>query len=257
MQYVLLIHAAESRFANSTPAEGEAVMQAYGEYTKALFSTGRAGDCAALEPTHTATSVLVRDAKRAVKDGPFAETREQLGGYYSIDAESEEEALTWAAKIPGARFGTIEVRPIMAMPSGAAPQSSSAAAEVPKLSAETHKQYLLLLYENERAWETMSEAERGAVFARYMQFSAEIRASGQFIAGEPLDSVTKARSVSLDGAKRVVRDGPFAETREQLGGYYRVWAKNLDEAVALAAKIPASETGTVEVRPVMDTRAYA
>jgi hypothetical protein len=257
MQYVLLIHAAESRFANSTPAEGEAVMQAYGAYTKALFSTGRAGDCAALEPTHTATSVLVRDAKRTVKDGPFAETREQLGGYYSIDAESEEEALTWAAKIPGARFGTIEVRPVMAMPSGAAPESASAAAEAPKLSAETHKQYLLLLYENERVWETLSEAERGAVFSRYTQFSAEISASGQFIAGEPLDSATKARSVSLDGAKRVVRDGPFAETREQLGGYYRVWAKNLDEAVALAAKIPASETGTVEVRPVMDTSAYA
>ncbi len=256
MQYVLLIYAAESRFATSTPAEGEAIMQAYGKYTKDLFSTGRAGDCAALAPTHTATSVRVREGKRAVKDGPFAETREQLGGYYTIEAETPDEALAWAEKIPAATFGSIEVRPIMKMPSGAPAGGDTEASKAPKLSADTHKQYLLLLYEDEKAWETMTDEQRGAVFGRYMQFSEDIVASGNFIAGEPLDPATAARTVSVDGSKRVVRDGPFAETREQLGGYYRVWAKNLDEAVSIAAKIPAAESGTVEVRPVMDTSAY-
>lgn len=254
MQYVLLIYAAESRFANSTPAEGAAVMEAYGTYTKDLFATGRAGDCAALEPTHTATSVRVREGERAVKDGPFAETREQLGGYYTIDAETADEALAWAEKIPGSKHGTIEVRPVMSVGGAPAPADAS---KRPALSKDTHKEYLLLLYEDERAWVSMSEADKGATFGRYMEFSKSITATGQFIAGEPLGPTMQARSISLDGNKRVVRDGPFAETREQLGGYYRVWAKNLDEAVALAAKIPAAETGTVEVRPVMDTSAYA
>ena len=113
MQYVLLIHAAESRYANATPAENEAVLQAYGAYSRDLFATGRAGDCAALEPSHTATSVRVREGKRAVQDGPFAETREQLGGYYTLDAETEAEALDWAARIPDATGGTVEVRPVM------------------------------------------------------------------------------------------------------------------------------------------------
>jgi hypothetical protein len=251
MQYVLLIHAAESRYATTTPAEGEAVLQAYGAYTHDLFATGRAGDCAALEPTHTATSVRVREGKRAVKDGPFAETREQLGGYYSLRTESDEEALAWAARIPDARGGTIEVRPLVAM---GGPGVETAPA---KFTRATHKEYLLLIYDAPAAWGAMSDAERGAMFSRYNQFSKDLRASGHLVAGEQLDAPTKARNVSVaaDGA-RVVRDGPFAETREQLGGYYRVWARDLDEAIAFAARIPSAEIGTVEVRPVMNTDAY-
>jgi hypothetical protein len=247
MQYVLLIHTAESRAASATPAEMEATMQAYGAYTKDLFATGRAGDCAALEPTHTATTVRVREGKRAVKDGPFAETREQLGGYYSIDAETEEEALAWAARIPGAKGGTIEVRPIvpMGMPTEAAKPADAAT-----------KEYLLLIYEDEANFAKMSEAESKALFDKYFRFTKDIQASGHHVAGEPLDTVKKAKSVRVEGERRVVRDGPFAETREQLGGYYRIRAKDLDEAIAIAARVPAAETGTMEVRPVMDTSKY-
>jgi len=250
MHYVLMIHAAESRFATYTKEQGEAVMQAYGKYTKDLFATGRAGDCAALEPTATATSVQVRDGKRIVKDGPFAETREQLGGYYALDAATEADALEWAAKIPDAKGGSIEVRPIMVgnMPAASAP----AAAPDPQT-----KEYLFLVYESEAGWATRSEAEKGATFARYAAFSKGLKEAGQLVAGERLDTVRKAKSVGVDGEKRVVRDGPFAETREQLGGYYRVRARDLDEAIALASKIPAAETGTIEIRPVMDTSAYA
>ncbi len=249
MQYVLMIHAAESRFSTMSREAAEAVMQAYGAYTRDLVATGRAGDCAALEGTHTATTVRVREGKRAVKDGPFAETREQLGGYYTLRAETEEEALAWAAKIPDARGGTIEVRAVPAMP-GAAPVNA------PTVDGSTHKQYVLLIYESAEARAAVTDAERQAVFGRYIDLSRELRAAGTLIAGEPLEPTTKAKSVSLSGTQRVVRDGPFAETREQLGGYYRIWAKDLDEALAVAAKIPASETGTIEVRPVMDTSAY-
>jgi len=227
-------------------------MHAYGADTRDLFATGRAGDCAALQPTHTATSVRVRGGQRTVKDGPFAETREQLGGYYGLRAETEEEALAWTARIPDAKSGTIEVRPLMEMggPTAAAPPT--------KFTKATHKEYLLLIYDVASAWGAMSEAERNAMFGRDMQLSKGLRASGHLIAGEQLAPAERSRnaSVALDG-KRVVRDGPFTETRERLGGYYRVWAKDLDEAIALAARIPSAEIGTVEVRPIMDTSAYA
>ena len=245
MQYILLIHAAESRFS----AAPKAMMQAYGDYTRELFATGRAGDCAALEGTQTATSVRVREGRREVKDGPFAETREQLGGYYIVNAETEAEALDWAAKIPGAKGGTIEVRPVMQTPS-ATPIAGAT------LDPSTHKQYILLIYEAEAVWGARSEADRGAMYARYGALNKDIRASGHFIAGQPLEKANRAKSLSVVGEARTVRDGPFAETREQLGGYYRVWAKDLDEAIAIAARIPSSESGTIEVRPVRDTSAY-
>ncbi len=252
MQYVLLIHAAESRFAAMRPDEVSALMQSYGDYTRELVATGHAGDCAALERTHTATTVRVREGKRIVKDGPFAETREQLGGYYTLRAETDEDALAWAAKIPDARGGTIEVRPVMemGMPTAKSPES-------PKVGRETHKEYLLMIYESESARAAVPEAERKAINARYFQLTQAMRAAGQYVAGEPLVSATKARSVSVEHGARVVRDGPFAETREQLGGYYRVWARDLDEAIALAAQIPAAETGSIEVRPLRDVRPRA
>lgn len=113
MQYILLIHASESRFATLSKEGAEAVLQAYGEFSRDLFATGRAGDCAALDPTDTATCVRVREGKRTVKDGPFAETREQLGGYYRLRAKDLDEALAIAARIPAAETGTVEVRPVM------------------------------------------------------------------------------------------------------------------------------------------------
>ncbi|MFO0676214.1 MAG: YciI family protein [Polyangiaceae bacterium] len=253
MNYVLMIHAAESRFATLAPDQVEAVMQAYGKYTKDLFATGRAGDCAALEATNTATHVQVRDGKRIVKDGPFAETREQLGGYYAFAAKDEAEAIEWAAKIPDAEGGTIEVRPVPEY--GGAPKEGMGSRATPP-EAKGRKEYLLLIYEAEARWAKLSEAEMGKIFAAYGAFSASLKAAGQFIAGDQLDTVRKAKSVGLTGGKRVVKDGPFAETREQLGGYYRVFAKDLDEAISMAVRIPAAETGTIEIRPVMDTSAY-
>jgi hypothetical protein len=247
MHYVLMIHASESRYATMTPESIEASMQAYGQFTKDLFATGRAGDCAALESVQTATTVQIRDGKRMVKDGPFAEVREQLGGYYCFEAKAEEEAFAWAAKIPDALGGSIEVRPLVA----------STADAGAKNVAKEQKQYLLLIYEAESRWATLSPAEASAIFAGYRAFGASIKASGQYIAGEQLESTQKAKCVRNEGGKRHVKDGPFSETREQLGGYYRVFARNLDEAVEMACKLPAAETGTIEIRPVMDTSAYA
>ena len=100
-------------------------------------------------------------------------------------------------------------------------------------------------------WAAMSDAERQAMMGEYLKFSADIRASGHWQAGAPLQSINTATSVRVRDGKRAVTDGPFAETREQLGGYYLVEAKDLDEAIGLAARIPGARVGTIEVRPVM------
>jgi hypothetical protein len=112
MQYLLMIYANEAEYAKIDPATLQKVFEEYGAFTQGIVKSGnfKAGD--RLQPTTTATTVRIRDGKTLMTDGPFAETREQLGGYYLVDAKDLDEALAIAAKIPGARFGSIEVRPI-------------------------------------------------------------------------------------------------------------------------------------------------
>ena len=109
--------------------------------------------------------------------------------------------------------------------------------------------YMLLIYLDEQA---LSETERQECYAESMQLAHQIHARGQYLAANPLQPTSMATSVRMRAGKRLVTDGPFAETREQLGGYFLVDAKNLDEAIAIAARIPMARKGTVEVRPVID-----
>ncbi len=113
MQYLLMIYDVEKQWADMPADQRTKMFAEYGEFTKSIKDSGHyiAGD--ALQPTHTATTVRVRNGKAAMTDGPFAETREQLGGYYLINAKDLDEATKLAARIPSARIGSIEVRPIM------------------------------------------------------------------------------------------------------------------------------------------------
>ena len=111
-------------------------------------------------------------------------------------------------------------------------------------------QYLCLIYDDESAWKRMSEAESGTMFGEYAAFSKDIKTSGHFIAGEALQSVTTATTVRVRDGKTTMTDGPFAETREQLGGFYLIEAKDLDEATRIAARIPSAKIGSIEVRPI-------
>jgi hypothetical protein len=113
--------------------------------------------------------------------------------------------------------------------------------------------YLLLIYENEANFATITEEEGNRIFAEYMDYTKGIRKSGNYISGEALQPVATATTVRVQNGKTLTTDGPFAETKEQLGGFYLVEAKDLDEAIKLAAGIPASRTGSIEVRPVMPT----
>jgi hypothetical protein len=111
-------------------------------------------------------------------------------------------------------------------------------------------QYLLLIYSNEALMTKMTPDERGQMTQAYMTFTNEIRASGHHRAGEALQPISTATTVRVREGKAVTTDGPFAETREQLGGFYLVEAKDLDEARAIAARIPSAKFGSIEVRPI-------
>jgi len=113
--------------------------------------------------------------------------------------------------------------------------------------------YLLLIYANEAEWDRLSEAERGKIYQEYMDYSAGIRKSGHYVAGQALQPVATATTVRVKNGKTLTTDGPFAETREQLGGFFMVEAKDLDEAIGLAARIPGSRMGSIEVRPILPT----
>ena len=111
--------------------------------------------------------------------------------------------------------------------------------------------YLLLIYEREADWEKLSEEEGGKIFGEYMAFTEDIRAKGQSLGGEPLQPTATASTVRVRDGKTLVTDGPFAETREQLGGFYLIDVPDLDEAIRIAGRIPGARSGSVEVRPVM------
>jgi hypothetical protein len=117
--------------------------------------------------------------------------------------------------------------------------------------------YILLIYHNEQDWGKLSETEQGQIYADYGQFTQEIKSSGNYLAGDELHPIAAATSVRVRNGKQLVTDGPFAETHEQLGGYYLVEARDLDEATAIAARVPSARMGTVEVRPVAGAPAQA
>lgn len=112
-------------------------------------------------------------------------------------------------------------------------------------------QYLCLIYESEAAFDARSEAEQQAVMADYFTFTNGIQESGHFVAGEALMPTETATTVRVRDGQVVTTDGPFAETKEQLGGYYLLECADLDDAIAQASKIPGAKSGCVEVRPIM------
>lgn len=113
MQYAILIYSDEKKDTNMSKEEMDAWMGEYNAYTEALAKSGAMKGGEALHPTASATTVRVREGKKLTTHGPFAETKEQLGGFYLVEAANLDDAIEWAAKCPGARVGSIEVRPVI------------------------------------------------------------------------------------------------------------------------------------------------
>jgi hypothetical protein len=120
MHYLLTIYADESGWANATPEDAQRMMAAYGALGEEMKAAGVILGGEGLQPSSTATTVKVRDGETITTDGPFAETREQLGGYYLLDCKDLDEAIGWAARIPGSHSGSVEVRPVIVYEGAAA-----------------------------------------------------------------------------------------------------------------------------------------
>jgi hypothetical protein len=112
--------------------------------------------------------------------------------------------------------------------------------------------YLCLIYENEKQWESMPKDEADAIFGEYFSFTEGVKQSGHYLGGEALQPTQTATTVRVRGGKVSTTDGPFAETKEQLGGYYLINARDLNDAIQVAAKIPGSRLGSVEIRPIVE-----
>lgn len=112
--------------------------------------------------------------------------------------------------------------------------------------------YMLLIYHNEELWDGHTEAERQQIYGEYRELMEELGASGKCLAGEELKPALTASSVRVRDGKIMVTDGPFAETREQLGGFFLIEAADLSEATAIAGRIPSARDGAIEIRPVAE-----
>lgn len=210
-----------------------------------LAAAGKFLDTAPLLPVATAKTVRLRDGRPLVTDGPFAETVEQLGGYFVLELDDLDEAIAVAAKLPPARKGTAEIRPLQPLDGLPPARPSAGSGDAP---------YLLLLY-HDKAKPPMSEPERQAGAAKAVALARELDAAGAYLSAAPLHPAETATCVRVRDGKTLVTDGPFAETNEVLGGYYLIRAASRDEAVHVATRLLGLCSNTVEVRQLFDLSA--
>lgn len=243
MKYMLLIYGAEDGW---TENEREECMLESMGICDELDAEGKWIASSPLHSVTTATCVRVRNGQRQVTDGPFAETTEQLGGYYIIDVADHNEALAIASRLPPAKKGTVEVRPLLSLPDSLSlPEGKTY--HPTATHAEQPRDYMLLMYAEEGAWPCEDHAP---ALAESVELCHQLHAVGQYLAAAPLQPPTTAKCVRVRQGNRVVVDGPFPETKEQLGGYFLIRVANLDEAIAIAARLPGARRGTAEIRPL-------
>lgn len=245
MKYMLLVYSPENAWTQEEwtqcTVESTAVCHE-------LAVQGRFLAASPLHPVATAASVRVRQGKPLVTNGPFAETTEQLGGFFLIDVSNLDEAIAIASRLPAAKKGTVEVRPIFPL-EGLPPEDFA----LSKRNVEGGvSQYMFLCYDDEQAWNEAGPVALKAAMEEAVQLTHELHARGQYLSASPLQPVSMATSVRIREGRRLVTDGPFAETREFLGGYYLILAKDLNEAIAIAARHSGARVGTVEVRRVFE-----
>lgn len=243
MNYMLLIYSPENAWSkeewSQCTVESTAVCHD-------LHAKGQFRAASPLHPVATAISVRVRDGQPLVTNGPFAETTEQLGGYFIIDVATLDDAISIAGRLPAAKRGTVEVRPILQI-EGLPPANLRLQESKTQSNGST---FMLLCYDDEQAWNDAGPAAMDAAMKEAVQLTHRLNARGQYISASPLHPISMATTVRIRNGRRVVTDGPFAETREFLGGFYLILAKDIGEAVSIAAQHSGARVGTVEVREV-------
>ena len=244
MKYMLLIYGAENSWNED---ERRACMIESMGICDELATQGKYLGSSPLQSVTTAASVRVRDGRTLVTDGPFAETTEQLGGYYMLDLDDLDEAIAIAARLPPATKGTVEIRPLIALdglpPDRPLPTDGFDGSQTPFLLALLRRRGCLGGCRARGASRGPGEA---TVLVR------RLSDEGRYLSASPLHPAATATCVRVRGGRRLITDGPFAETHEVLGGYYLILAEDRATAIRLAAQHPGARIGTVEVRPLFD-----
>ncbi len=244
MKYLLLMYGAEGQWTDDE--RRECMVESLGVCDE-LAARGQFLATSPLQSVTTAATVRVRGGRALVTDGPFAETTEQLGGYFLLDLPDLDAAIAVAARLPPARKGTVEIRPLLALdglpPRRPYPAGSSEPGVTP---------FLLLCYHDESAWQAAGPAAHQEAVTEAAAFCRELSDAGRYLNSSPLHPAATATCVRVRDGKRVVTDGPFAETREVLGGFDVFLAESRDAALRVAARQPGARHGTVEVRPLFD-----
>ncbi len=242
MKYMLLIYSPENAW---TPDEWNQCVKTSMGICQELGADGKLMAASPLHPVATAMTVRVRDGKSLITTGPFTETTEQLGGYYIIDVENLDEAIAIANRLPPAKKGTVEIRPIFKLDGLPAEKFESE-------SCGPLKTFMFLCYDDEAAWSAAGPEAHMAAMQEAVKLTHELNSRGQYLSAAPLHPSTTATCVRVRDGRKQITDGPFAETREVLGGYYLILASEQKEAVEIAARHSGARVGSVEVRQVFD-----
>ena len=245
MKYMLLVYSPENAW---SPEEWSKCVETSMGICQEMAAKGQLLSAAPLLPVATGSTVRVRDGQRLITTGPFAETTEQLGGYCIIDVDNLDEAITIAGRIPPAAKGTVEIRPLFRL------EGLPVERLTPELTAteKSLSQFMFLCYDDEEAWRQAGQEAHHAAMLEAVDLTHWLDQRGQYLSASPLHPVATATSVRVRNGHRTVTDGPFAETREVLGGYYMILAKDQSEALEIAARHSGARVGAVEVREVFD-----
>jgi hypothetical protein len=200
----------------------------------------------ALQSTRTAKTLRRRQGKLLITDGPFAETKEQLGGFGVLEAKDMDHAVELMSKHPGVRFGSFEIRPI----DEEIGEHFKSASDSPDSVSQGIKT-VCLLYGDENTWNAMSASQRTARIEQCISYAeTELVQHGQSVGGAALQSSHTAKTLRAKGGKVLVTDGPFAETKEQLGGVAVFRFRDMEQAVEAWSNHPCVAMGdSLEVRP--------
>lgn len=236
MRYMLLLYDAEP---TADSPEDPGIMEAYEAFTQEVVDAGAMVFGEALELSPTAKSMRLTAGQVMVTDGPFAETREQLGGFYILDCASLGQAQGFAAKIPAAFTGRVEVRPMAG--------HDSRLVEVPG-----KPRYMALIYGDESKFVPFGSEAQRAIVSGHQRLTATLIEANEFVTGDGLSLSKDATTVSVRNGETMVTNGPYAETREVLGGFYEFACDTPERAIELGKMLLFNENGGIEIRPVME-----
>ena len=237
MKFMLMIMTDEKAEAALPAAEIDTIVAQHTAVMRELRAAGKWVWSSRLCFSPEATTIRVQDGRHVMHDGPFAETKEQLGGFYLIEADSKEEAVAWAKKLPLREVGAIEVRPAR---TGAQWRGDLRPAQ----------QFVVMFIANEDR--PMSKAEVFQAIDSHYELSLDLAAQGKFVSSRALEPSATAATVRSRNGQAVVSDGPFAETKEFVAGYFVIACDTKHEAIEWARQLMFG-SAACEVRPVWKT----